>query len=94
MRAQELREFVDSDAFVDLIEEVGECDRRSMPGAAAWLGPPLGEAMIVADAENLWGRIRSEFHGNFKDMVYGDSVPADEEVLSCLASIGMSLTRV
>ena len=88
MRSKELREFVDSDAFVDLFEEVGECDRRSMPGAAAWLDPPLGEAMIVTDAGNLWCRIRSEFHGNFKDMVYRDSVPDNEEVLSCFASIG------
>ena len=94
MRSKELWKFVDSDAFVELIEGVGECDRRSMPGAAAWLDPPLGEAMIVAGAENLWSRIRSEFHGSFRDMVYGDSIPADEEVLSCLASIVMSLTRV
>ena len=50
--------------------------------------------MIVADAENLWSRIRSEYHGHFKDMVYRDSVPEDEEVLSCLGSIGMSLSRV
>lgn len=94
MRAKELREFVDSDAFVELIQEVGECDRRSIPGAAAWLDSPLAETMIVADAESLWSRVRSEFHGNFKDIVYGDSVPDNEEVLSCLASIGVSLSRV
>ena len=93
MRAKELREFVDSDAFVELIQEVGECDRRSIPGAAAWLDSPLAETMIVDDAESLWSRVRSEFHGNFKDMVYGDSVPDDDEVLSCLASIGTAFNK-
>ena len=50
--------------------------------------------MIVADAENLWGEIRSEFHGSFKDMVYGDFLPNDIEVLACLDAIGSSLTKV
>ena len=94
MRAKQYREFVASDAFVELMTEVRESDRRSMPGASAWLGPPLSKAVIVADAENLWSEIRSEFRGNFKDMVYGDFVPNDTEVLACLASIGSSLTRV
>ena len=93
MRATQYREFVDSDAFVELIADVREWDRQSMPGASAWLDPPLNEAVIVADAETLWSRIRSEFRGNFKDMVYGDSVPDDDEVLACLASIGASLSK-
>ena len=94
MRVNLYREFVARDAFVELMAKVRESDRKSMPGATAWLDPPLGKAMIVADAEILWSEISSEFHGNFKDMVYGDSVPNDTEVLACLASIGSSLTRI
>ena len=87
------RDFVDSEAFVEMIADVRDWDRRSMPGATAWLDPPLREAMIVTDPENLWSAIGSEFRGNFKEMVYGDSVPTDAEVLDCLAMIGASLTR-
>ena len=94
MRKREHQAFVTSDAFAELIAEVREWDRQSMPGAAAWLDPPLGEAMIVTDAENLWREIRSEFRGSFKDMVYSDSLPDDDEVLTCLASVGASLARV
>ncbi len=94
MRADRYREFVASDAFMELMATVRESDRKSMPGARAWLDPPLSEATIVADAENLWSQIRSEFHGNFKDMVYGDSVPDDAEVLACLVLIGASLSRI
>ena len=93
MRENRYGEFVASDAFVELMAKVRESDRKSMPGAAAWLDPPLGKAMIVADATHLWSEIRTEFHGNFKDMIYGDSVPNDTEVLACLATIGSSLNR-
>lgn len=94
MRMRRYRDFVTSDAFAELIAEVREWDRQSMPGAAAWLDPPLGEAMIVTGAENLWREIRSEFRGSFKDMVYSDSLPDDDEVLTCLASVGASLAKV
>ena len=94
MRVRQYREFVASDAFAESVAEVGESDRQSMPGASAWLDPPLGKAMIVADAENLRSEIGPEFRGNFKDMVYVDSVPDDAEVLECLASIGSSLTSI
>ena len=94
MRVRKYRQFVANDAFVEMISEVREWDRRSMPGASAWLGPPLKEALIVADAENLWSSLRSEFRGNFRDMVYRDAVPKDDEVLECLVLIGASLARV
>ena len=94
MRVKRYRDFVASDAFVELVSKVKESDRKSMPGASAWLDPPLNRATIIADAENLWSEIGAEFRGNFKDMVYGDSVPSDAEVLACLASIGASLTRI
>lgn len=94
LRVSRYREFVASDAFVDLMSEVRASDRDSMPGARAWLSPPLSKAVMVADAESLWSQVRREFRGNFKDMVYGDSLPDDAEVLACLALIGSSLTRI
>ena len=94
LRVSRYREFVASDAFVDLMSEVRASDRDSMPGARAWLSPPLSKATMVADAESLWSQVRREFRGNFKDMVYGDSLPDDAEVLACLALIGSSLTRI
>lgn len=93
MRENQFRNFVDSDAFVEMMADVARWDRRPIPGASAWLDPPLREAMIIADPASLWGVIRSEFRGNFREMVYGDSIPEDDEVLNCLALIGASLTR-
>lgn len=94
MRVGRYREFVASDAFVDLMCSVMACDRESMPGAEKWLSAPLRDATIVADVENLWHRVRPAFRGSFRDMVYGDGLPDDAEVLASLASIGSSLTRL
>lgn len=74
--------------------EVRESDRTSMPGARAWLAAPLGKAAIVADPERLWSQVRPEFRGRFRDMVHGDALPDDAEVLACLASIGASLAKI
>ena len=93
MRERKYQEFVASDAFAELIAKVGESDRQSMPNASTWVDAPLTEAMILADTENLWRGIRSEFHGSFKDMVYGDTAPDDDEVLACFSSISASLAR-
>ncbi len=94
MRVNRYREFVASPAFVDLMAEVRESDRTSMPGARAWLAAPLGKAAIVADPKRLWSQVRPEFRGRFRDMVHGDALPDDAEVLACLASIGASLAKV
>lgn len=94
LREREYREFLDRDAFASMIAEVCEWDRKSMPGASAWLDPPLAEAMIATDAENLWRELRTEFRGTFQDMLYGDSVPDDDEVLASLTLIGASLASI
>ena len=94
MRENQYRQFVAGHAFVDLMAKVRESDLNATPGSEAWLSAPLGKATIVAGAEKLWSQVRSEFRGGFKDMVYGDSLPDDAEVLACLASIGSSLTKV
>ena len=94
MRVDSYREFVATDAFADLIIKVRESDQHYMPGADQWLSPPLSEATIVAEAESLWGQVRSEFRGSFRDMVYGGSIPDDSEVLECLGWIGTSLIRI
>ncbi len=94
MRMGGYQRFVASDAFAEMIVAVKESDRGSMRGAAKWLDPPLREAMIVADAQSLWSDIRSEFQGSFGDMVYGDALPDDDEVLACLTLIGASLASV
>ena len=85
------REFVTSEAFLRLIEDVKVADKLSMPNAAVWLDPPVTDAKVFADTEALWQAIKSEFHGSFKDMVYGDELPSDDDVLEALSTIKTAL---
>ena len=94
LRESRYREFVMSDTFPDLIAEVKKSDLESMPDAKAWLDQPLREAAIATEPASLWRRISPEFRGNFRDMVYGDSLPDDREVVKCLALVGASLARI
>lgn len=91
LRSSEYRDFVRSEEFPKLLERVKASDRQSMPKSSVWLDPPLGEAMIFANAEELWTKIGREFHRNFKDMVYGDKLPSDDEVIEAIASIRNAL---
>lgn len=87
LREPAYQRFVESEAFIALLEEVKAADRLSMPNAEVWLDPPLVEAAVFANSEGVWQDIKSEFHGSFKDMVYGDDMPSDDDVLQALNSI-------
>ena len=91
LRSSEYRNFVRSEEFPKLLERVKASDRQTMPKASVWLDPPLVEAMIFANTEELWAGIRREFHGNFRDMVYGNELPSDGEVLESITLIQKAL---
>lgn len=93
LRSSEYRDFLRSEAFPKLLERVKASDRRTMPRSSVWLDPPLGEAMIFANTEELWANIGREFHRDFKDMVYGDNLPSDDEVIEAIALIQNALPR-
>jgi len=88
------REFVEGNDFASMIREVRSWDLKSMPGANRWLDHPIAESEVFANAPDVWSRIQSEFHGSFKEMVYGDSLPTDELVIETLNLIGSALARI
>ena len=91
MRDQVYQDFVANQAFLDLIAEVRRTDREVASDAWTWTDPPLYEAVVFSDVTNSWARVSSELHGNFREMVFGDSIPEDDEILSCLGRIRDSL---
>lgn len=93
LREPPYQAFVASDAFHQLIDDVKEADRQSMPNAELWLDPPLLDAPVFANTETLWAEIRGEFHGSFKAMVYAEDMPTDDDVLSTIATIKQALGR-
>ena len=91
LREPNYQAFVTSKEFMLLLDSVKDADRQAMPNAELWLDPPLLEAAVFANSAELWNTIKSEFHGSFKDMVYGDALPSDDDVLEALSTIKTAL---
>ena len=94
LREERYQRFVTGDDFSGMVDVVRAADRKTIPGADVWLNPPLTEAPLFVDTQKLWDGIQSEFHGTFKDMVYGDSMPTDDEVLAAIETIKTSLSII
>lgn len=62
-----------------------------MADADGWLTPPLLGAMLFADTEAEWDRVKIKFHGHFKAMAYGGEVPGDDDVLQAIAAVKTGL---
>lgn len=84
LREPRYRDFIATAEFLAMIDDVKESDRLSMPNSTEWLEPPLADAMIFAETDLVWSAIKSDFHGNFKDMVYSEEMPSDNEVIGAL----------
>ena len=87
MRDQKFKDFVASREFLELVDEVRDTDRKVMPNAEAWTDRPLCEAAVFSDPSAVWSRISRTYHGSFKEMVFGESIPSGDEVLTSLGRI-------
>lgn len=91
MRQAKFRDFVASTEFLKLIDEVRETDKNLISNVKAWIHRPLAEAVVFSDSPAIWSGLARNYHGSFKQMVFGESIPEDKEILSCLRQIGNAL---
>ena len=81
LRKQEFRNYVGTNSFRDLLEEVKRCDRKSFPKKAPiWLDPPMSDAKIFSTDKIFWKDIEKELQGGFRDMLYHNELPDISEV--------------
>ena len=86
--------FVQSEAFGALMEEVRRADRSLFKDAERWLATPAHDALIFSKPSELWHTLSSEFQGNFRQMLYDDDVPNDNEGIGALQLIGQQLSEM
>ena len=94
LRRQPYRAFLAEDGFAAMIDAVRASDRESIPGAEVWLDPPFESARLFRETETLWGEIQSDYHGRFKDMVYGESIPGNDEILAAIDTLKVAVARI
>lgn len=87
LRRDEYQEYITSDAFANLMHEVRENDRELVARAENWLARPAHEAEIFSKSSAIWSEISPDFRGNFRQMLYDDDLPSDEEVISVLSTL-------
>lgn len=94
LRQDRYQNFVASPSFGAMVRAVKDSDRQTIPDAAKWLDPRLSDAPLFANTERLWNEIRAEYHGTFKDMIYGDSMPGDKEILAAVSALHSAVLRL
>ncbi|WP_252090358.1 nucleotidyl transferase AbiEii/AbiGii toxin family protein [Pseudomonas sp. MWU13-3659] len=93
LRHERIKGFLDTEQFLEMVEIVADTDRRQFKGSCTWLLEPLHAACLFAEAERVWGEIAEEFYGSFKDMLYDDDIPDQDEVIQVLQRLGKCLER-
>lgn len=94
MRRDAHVEFVQSGAFAALVEEVQSADRSLFKEAKRWLAMPAHEAAIFSNPSELWRSLSADFQGGFRQMLYDEDIPDDNEVIAALETIGHQLSKV
>ncbi len=91
LREPTYRDFLAADDFIQMMDTVRAADRSLFEGAERWLEKPAREAVLLADPDTIWSSLRTEFQGDFRQMLYDDELPDDKEVLEMLGSLRVRL---
>jgi len=94
MREEKHSAFVVSKEFPNLIEIVRSSDLELFKDAKQWLDPPIHSALIFSDCVETWRKLAPAFQGDFRQMLYDDDVPNDEEVIHAFETIGHQLSAI
>jgi predicted nucleotidyltransferase component of viral defense system len=89
----EIRKFFESDNFESMLNKVGNDDVESFINNNIWLAEHPKDALAFKSFSDTWNRIKSSYHGEFKDMVIGE-LPNDERILKALEMMSERLNQI
>jgi len=90
LRDASIRYFFDSEAFEEMLVKVGRDDVASYKNSNQWLYRHPSQAMLFAQPEATWKRIRTAYLTTFKGLVFG-SFPREEEILGAIKLVAARL---
>ncbi len=93
LQRPELRTFLGSAGFAELLAEARADDARNQEFQGDWAARPLGEAALFTDGSYLWRRLTPTYQGLFRQLVHGP-LPAATAVGQTLATIGQRLATL
>ena len=93
LKDEEIKQFFDSDDFDTMLVKVGNDDIIGYKNNNGWLPEHPSTAIIFSKHEETWQQLRSEYLGNFKDMVIGE-LPSEELLVDTLGIVAKRLNGV
>ncbi len=93
LKDDEIQEFFKSNDFDEMLMKVGQDDMIGYKNNNAWIPEHPSTALIYAKPQETWEQLKSEYDGNFKDLVTGE-LPAEKALVETLNKVANRLKRV
>lgn len=90
---EEVAVFFNSNAFNEMLNNVGTDDVQGFKNNNQWLSFHPAEALIFQSPGKTWENIRGTYQTTFKDMVTG-SLPTEDEIVETLKIISERLNKM
>ena len=94
LQRKEFADFFDSTAFEEMLLKVADDDVASYKNSNEWLIHHPYEALLFKDLENVWAVLKVVYNGDFKNLVYGGTLPNEADVLATLKRIKERLSTI
>lgn len=94
LQQKEFSDFFDSTAFSAMLLKVANDDVASYKNSNEWLIHHPNEALLFKDLENVWAALKVVYNGDFKNLVYGGTLPNEADVLATLKRIKERLATI
>ncbi len=93
LNQKEFLDFFNSTYFDELLIKVANDDIISFKNNNKWLNYHPSKAIIFNDIENAWDKLKSDYNGEFKDLVFKD-FPEETEIKETLILISQRLSTI
>ena len=93
LKDEEIRQFFASSDFDDMLIKVGNDDMIGYKNNNDWIPEHPSTALIFDKPQETWGQLRTEYNGNFKDLVTGE-LPLENEVIKTLSTVHDRLREI
>lgn len=93
LKQKELNMFFKSTSFKDMLINVAEGDVVSFKNNNQWLKYHPNNAVIFKDIKNVWNSLKTDYQGDFKNLVYG-FFPDEKDVFYTLLKLKHRLAEI
>lgn len=90
---KEIKEFVESDDFFEMLKRVGNDDFEGYRNSNDWLIHHPREAIIFAKPKEIWNELAKAYENDFKPLVFGE-FPAGSKILDSLISLSKRIEGI